>query len=90
MRVRVKADAKILAVTAFGGFQYIRSEWRDVPTGSEAEAKDHPYLEIEPKPVAPKPVAPKPVAPKPVAPKAGKKPEKVEPTEEAEPAPETE
>jgi hypothetical protein len=48
MRVRVKADARVMAVTAFGGSQYIRSEWRDVPEGCELEALRHPYLEFEP------------------------------------------
>jgi hypothetical protein len=48
MRVRVKRDSKVLNVTAFGGFQYIRSEWREVPAGCEQEAEKHPYLEIEP------------------------------------------
>ena len=40
-------------VTAFNGIEYVGYEWRDVPSGFEAAAENHPYLEIEqPKPVA--------------------------------------
>jgi hypothetical protein len=77
MHVRVKKDSKVLAVTAFGGFQYIRAEWREVPPGSEEEAQKHPYLEIEPKakievPVEMKAAVPE-VAPKVKAPTKTKK-----------------
>ena len=44
-------------VVAFGGVEYVGYEWRDVPVGFEAQAEQHPYLEVE-KP-APK-LAPKP------------------------------
>jgi hypothetical protein len=57
MRVRVKEDSKVLTVTAFGGHQYIRAEWREVPSGSEEEALRHPYLVVEPAKGKPKPEA---------------------------------
>jgi hypothetical protein len=57
MRVRVKDDSKVLTVTAFGGHQYIRAEWREVPPSSEEEALRHPYLVVEPAKGKPKPEA---------------------------------
>ena len=50
------------SVIAFGGCEFVKNEWRDVPPGKEAEAERHPYLEIEhaePEPVAiPEPAKP--------------------------------
>ena len=34
-------------VSAFGGIEYVKYEWRDVPPGFEAQAAQHPYLQIE-------------------------------------------
>jgi len=34
-------------VVAFGGIEFVKYEWRDVPPGCEAEAERHPYLLIE-------------------------------------------
>lgn len=48
-------------VVAFGGFEFVKYEWRDVPLGFEDAAVQHPFLEVEkpePKP-EPKP-KPKP------------------------------
>jgi len=48
-------------IMAFGGFEFVKYEWRDVPQGFESAAREHPNLavqEAEPEPVA-KP-APKP------------------------------
>ena len=39
-------------VVAFGGYEYVAYEWRDVPLGSESQAESHPYLVIESVPVA--------------------------------------
>lgn len=48
MRARVKADGPNWPVMAFGGLAFVKSEWRDVPEGCEAEATNDPYLEVEP------------------------------------------
>jgi len=47
MRVKVKKDSKISIITAFTGREFVKSEYRNVPPGSEDEAKRHPYLEVE-------------------------------------------
>lgn len=56
MRARVKADGRLSVVTAFGGREYTKREWRDVPEGFEGEARVHALLEIEPAPT-PEPVS---------------------------------
>jgi hypothetical protein len=33
-------------VQAFSGREYVRYEWRDVPTGLEEQARGNPYLEL--------------------------------------------
>lgn len=76
MKVRVRSDAKVLTVTAFGGLQLTRSEWREVPSGSEVEARKHPYLEVEPD-VPPEEIGTqKPTPPEAPAEKPAKKPPK--------------
>jgi hypothetical protein len=54
--MRAKADYPSVVV-AFGGFEFVKNEWRDVPAGFENQAAQHPYLEIEPEP-KPEPVEP--------------------------------
>lgn len=34
-------------VTAFAGREYVAYEWRPVPAGCDAEARRHPYLELQ-------------------------------------------
>ena len=67
MKVRTR-DYPSGPVVAFGGFEFVNYEWRDVPPGHEAEAERHPYLEIEqvePEPM-PEPAKAEPVSkPKP-------------------------
>ena len=50
-------------VTAFGGFEFVKYEWRDVPVGFEIQAEQHPYLETEteaePAAVVAEPIKPK-------------------------------
>ena len=64
MQARIK-DYPAGPVVAFGGFEYVSVEWRDVPTGFEAQAEQHPYLETktearpEPVTVAAEPAKPK-------------------------------
>lgn len=47
MNARVRADSPWKIVTAFGGHEYVRGEWRSVPAGCEEEAGRHPYLETD-------------------------------------------
>ena len=48
-------------VVAFGGVEYVKYEWRDVPPDSEIAAELHPFLEVEkPKPTPKKTVTKKP------------------------------
>ena len=45
------------SVVAFGGLEFVKDEWRDVPVANEDEAKRHPYLEVleeTPEPEPPK------------------------------------
>lgn len=66
--MKAKATNYPSPVIAFGGFEFVENEWRNVPLGHEAEAAQHPYLEIEqePEPVAiPEPVEPVKVKPAP-------------------------
>jgi hypothetical protein len=44
MRARVKEDGRLNVVTAFGGREYTKREWRPVPEGFEAAAEAHPLL----------------------------------------------
>jgi len=46
MKARTK-DYPAGPVLAFGGFEFVTYEWRDVPAGFEEAAGQHPYLEIE-------------------------------------------
>ncbi len=46
MDARVSGSSRWMTVTAFGGHEYIRDEWRVVPAGCEEEAMSHPFLEI--------------------------------------------
>ena len=46
MKARVKEDGRLNVVTAFGGREYTKREWRPVPEGFEAAAEAHPLLEI--------------------------------------------
>ena len=39
-------------VLAFSGSEYVRYEWRPVPTGFEAQAEAHPYLDVRPRMVS--------------------------------------
>ena len=48
------------SVVAFGGVEYVKYEWRDVPSGFEDEAVQHPFLEVEKPKLAPKKVTAKP------------------------------
>ncbi len=45
--MRVKTRNYLGVVRAFGGLEFVKNEWRDVPEGCEAEARRHPFLEIE-------------------------------------------
>lgn len=47
MQARVKADHRWKSLSAFSGHEYIKSEWRPVPAGYEAEAMTHPDLELD-------------------------------------------
>lgn len=44
MKARVKDDGRLNVVTAFGGREYTKREWRPVPEGFEAAAEAHPLL----------------------------------------------
>lgn len=52
MQAKVKADYRWPAVVAFGGHEYVKSEFRPVPAGCEAEAQRHPHIETAPDPAA--------------------------------------
>ena len=45
MQATVKDSSPWKIITAFGGREYVRGEWRPVPAGCEEEAGRHPYLE---------------------------------------------
>ena len=73
--MKAKSNYPAGPVVAFGGFEYVGSEWRDVPVGFENQAAQHPYLEIEqvePEPV-PEPVEPAKPKAKPVRKRAPRK-----------------
>ena len=44
------------SVTAFGGLEYVRYEWRDVPKGLEQQARGNPFLELQEDIAEPEPV----------------------------------
>jgi len=48
MLARVKQDYAAGPVMAFSGREYVRSEWREVPAGFEAQAQEHPLLDTQP------------------------------------------
>lgn len=61
LQAKVKADSQFNPVTAFGGYEFVRTEYRPVPAGFEAAAEAHPYLEVlEVKEVVAEPAAEKP------------------------------
>lgn len=58
MLAKVKPESRYGVVTAFSGVEFVKSEWRAVPSGKEQEAKAHPLLlvqeiilEVKPEPV---------------------------------------
>lgn len=57
VEARVKQDWQFDTVIAFSGHEYVKSEWRPVPLGSEKEAQAHPYLEWRLAPLAEEPVS---------------------------------
>jgi hypothetical protein len=64
MQARVKADARWAVMTACGGREFVKSEWRAVPTGAEAEAARMAFLEVrEADPPAPLPAPDAPLPP---------------------------
>lgn len=46
MEAKVKSEYRWNIVTAFGGIEFVKSEFRKVPAGFEKEAQAHPCLEI--------------------------------------------
>lgn len=46
LEAKVKDSYTMGAVTAFSGREYVRSEWRLVPVGSEEAAQAHPLLDV--------------------------------------------
>lgn len=44
MKARVREDGRLNVVTAFGGREYTKRDWRPVPEGFEAAAEAHPLL----------------------------------------------
>jgi hypothetical protein len=46
LEARVRADYRIPSVTAFGGREYVKGEWRLVPEGQADSAGAHPFLEV--------------------------------------------
>ena len=46
MEAMVRADARWSNITACGGREFIKSEWRGVPPGMEAEAQRNEYLAV--------------------------------------------
>jgi len=47
MQARVKDKYRWKVVTACGGREYIKGEYRPVPEGFEGEVQGHPALEVE-------------------------------------------
>ena len=46
MKVRLISDHKDESIRTFGGLEYVKTEWRDVPEGFEASARMHELLEV--------------------------------------------
>lgn len=77
MEAKVKQESRWGSITAFSGCEFVKSEWRAVPAGCEAEAMRNEYLETREKPVE---VAPIEAEAAPIAEQAeGEKAEKVAP-----------
>ena len=47
MEAKVRSEHRWRNVTAFGGIEFVKSEYRPVPAGLEKEAQAHPFLEIK-------------------------------------------
>lgn len=43
---RVRDDSRLPVVTAFGGREYVRGEWRPIPGEQADSAAAHPFLEV--------------------------------------------
>jgi hypothetical protein len=67
MKAKVKEDSRYGVVTAFSGIEFVKSEWRDVPSGKEEEARVHPFLLVQDLEVKPESIIITPVK------KAGRK-----------------
>jgi hypothetical protein len=61
MRVRVTAGARYSTIQLFSGMEFVKSEWRPVPSWYEAEALKSGWLEIEPAAPVVKKLVPIPV-----------------------------
>ena len=46
MKSRVSEDRGMRIIQAFGGYEFVGYEWRDVPEGCESEAEAHPFLDV--------------------------------------------
>ncbi len=46
MEARVKQDYNAGPIMAFSGREFVKSEWREVPAGSEDAARNHPLLDV--------------------------------------------
>ncbi len=55
---RVRETFKWNVVTAFGGHEYCKYEWRRIPVDSKEEADRHPYLDVQKMKERGKPEAP--------------------------------
>ena len=51
MEATVNADYPVKVLTAFGGREFVKGEWRAVPAGCEAEATKHLHLDTRETPV---------------------------------------
>lgn len=63
MKAKVRQESRYGIITAFSGVEFIKSEWREVPSGKEDEARAHPLLlvqeitlEVKPEPMTVHPV----------------------------------
>lgn len=46
LEAKVRDDSRLPTVTAFGGREYVRGEWRPVPPEQADSAAAHPMLEV--------------------------------------------
>lgn len=46
LQARVKDDYRWGVITACGGAEFVKTEWRNVPLGYSESAKNHPDLEL--------------------------------------------